>query len=259
VELQPLLNPILGIGLGEGGDERQGLGEVGPIAFGHGFNAQGDGQVGFPDARRPEKDDVFAVGDKPAFGELLDPFLVDRGLECEVEVLESFDVEELGQRCSDGDVLFLLRGDLLGKQLVEEVAVGEERLRPKRAISGRPRSGPQAHREHRPENHGPSQDRPEGPALSEKESGRGHPVDGFQGADDGRRLGFDPPHGADEEGMSQGRAKQAQDGEEQERSGRELGPRGQQKRTEKDDGRQVLTERDLQAPITGRQQLVDKR
>jgi hypothetical protein len=33
-----------------------------------------------PDARRPEQDHVLAVGDEPAFGELLDPLFVDRGL-----------------------------------------------------------------------------------------------------------------------------------------------------------------------------------
>ena len=81
--------------------------------------------MSLPDAGRPEEDDVLAVGDKPAFRQLLDPFLVDRGLEGEVEALESLDVGELGQRRPEGDVLLLLGGDLLREDLVQEVGVGD--------------------------------------------------------------------------------------------------------------------------------------
>lgn len=41
VELQSLLDPVLGVGLGQRGDKRHGLSEVGPGAFGHGLDAQG--------------------------------------------------------------------------------------------------------------------------------------------------------------------------------------------------------------------------
>ena len=44
VELQPLLDPVLRIGLGKRSDERHGLGEVGPIAFATGFLGEGAGQ-----------------------------------------------------------------------------------------------------------------------------------------------------------------------------------------------------------------------
>jgi hypothetical protein len=66
--------------------------------------------MGFPDAWRPEEDDVVAVGDEPAFRELFDPLLVDRGLEGEVERLERLDVGELGQGGPDSNVLLLLGG-----------------------------------------------------------------------------------------------------------------------------------------------------
>ena len=110
VELQPLLDPVLGVGLGERRDERHGLSEVGSEAFGHGLDAQGHGQMGLPHARRPEEDDVLAIGDEPALRELLDPLLVDRGLEGEVERLERLDVGELGQGGPDSNVLLLLGG-----------------------------------------------------------------------------------------------------------------------------------------------------
>jgi hypothetical protein len=48
-----------------------------------------------PDTRRSQQDDILAVGDESAFGQLLDLFPVDRGLEGEVEVLQRFDVGEL--------------------------------------------------------------------------------------------------------------------------------------------------------------------
>ena len=123
VELQTLLDPVLGIGLGQGRDQRHGLGEVRPVALCDRLDAQGHGQVGLPDARRAQKDDVLAVRDEPALGQFLDPLLVDRGLEGEVEALERLDVGELGERSSDGDVLLLLGGHLLGEDLVQEVGI----------------------------------------------------------------------------------------------------------------------------------------
>jgi len=65
----------------QGGDEQHSLGdEVGPLTFGRGLDAKSDHKMRLPDARRPEQDHVLAVGDEPAFGELLDPLFVDRGL-----------------------------------------------------------------------------------------------------------------------------------------------------------------------------------
>ena len=118
VELQPLLDPVLGVGLRERSDERHGLGEVGPVAFRDRLDAQSDRKMGLPDARRAQEDDVLAVGDVAALRQLLDPLLVDRGLEGEVERLERLDVGELGERGPERDVLLLLRGNLLGEDLV---------------------------------------------------------------------------------------------------------------------------------------------
>jgi len=125
VKLQPLLDPVLGIGFCQGGDERHGLGEVGPVTFGDGLDAQSDRQMSLANTGGPEQDHVLAVGDKAALGQVLDLFPVDRGLEGEVEVLERLDVGELGQGSPDGDVFFLLGGHFLREQLVEEVGVGE--------------------------------------------------------------------------------------------------------------------------------------
>jgi len=81
--------------------------------------------VGFSHPGRPQKDDVLSVRDKPALRELSDPFLVDRRLEGEVERLEGLDVGKLSEGGPEGDVFFLLGGDLLGEDLVQEVGVGD--------------------------------------------------------------------------------------------------------------------------------------
>ena len=125
VKLQPLLDPVFGISLGQRSDQGHGLGEVSPVAFRDGFHAQGHGQMGLAYAGRAEEDDVFAVRDEPTLGQLLDSLLVDRRLKGEVERLQGLDVGELGHRGSDGDVLFLLGGDFLGQDLVHEVGVGD--------------------------------------------------------------------------------------------------------------------------------------
>lgn len=63
IELQSFLDLVLAVGLRERSDERHGLGEVGPIAFGHRLDAESDRQMGFPDAWRAQEDGVLAVGD----------------------------------------------------------------------------------------------------------------------------------------------------------------------------------------------------
>jgi hypothetical protein len=75
--------------------------------------------MGLPNTWRAQEDDVLAVRDEPALGELLDPLLVDRRLEGEVEGLEGLDVGELGERGAEGDVLLQLGGDLLAQDLVQ--------------------------------------------------------------------------------------------------------------------------------------------
>ena len=125
VKLEPLLDAVLGIGLGQRGDQRHGLGEAGPIALGDGLDPQGHGQVGLADPRGSQQDDVLPVGDVAAACQFLDLLLVDGGLEAEVEALQGLDEGEAGHGGAHGDVLFGLGGHLLGQQLIEEVAVGE--------------------------------------------------------------------------------------------------------------------------------------
>ena len=125
IELQSLLDAVLGVGLRERRDQRHGLGKVGPIAFGYGLDAQGDREMSLPDAGWPEEDDVLSVRDVAALSQLLDPLLVDRRLEGEVERLQCLDVGELGEGGPDSNVLLLLGGDLLTEDLVQEVCVGD--------------------------------------------------------------------------------------------------------------------------------------
>jgi len=125
VELEPLLDAVLGIGPSQGSNERHGLGEAGPVALGDGLDPQGDGQVGLSHPGRSQQDDVLPVGDVAAGCQLFDLLLVDGGLEGGVEALQGLDEGEAGHGSPHGDVLFGFGGHLLGQKVIEEVAVGE--------------------------------------------------------------------------------------------------------------------------------------
>jgi hypothetical protein len=58
-----------------------------------GLEAETDGEVALADAGRAEDDDVLAVFDEVAGGEVVDLLLVERGLVCEVELLEAVNAE----------------------------------------------------------------------------------------------------------------------------------------------------------------------
>ena len=51
----------------------------------------------FSHTRRAEENNVLTVGDEATGRQLLDPLLVDGGLEVEIEVLKGFDEGELRQ------------------------------------------------------------------------------------------------------------------------------------------------------------------
>ena len=125
VELEPFFNTVLSIGLGQRGNQRHGLGEAGPVTLGDGLDPQGDGQVGLSDSGRPQQDDVLAVGDEAAGGQLLDLLLVDGGLEGKVEALQGLDEGKPSHGGPHGDVLLRLGSDLLGQQPIEKIAVRE--------------------------------------------------------------------------------------------------------------------------------------
>lgn len=63
------------------------------------------------DAGRAEDEDVFGAGDAAAGGELADELVVDRGLEAEVEVVESLHTREVRDLDVRGDALSLTRSE----------------------------------------------------------------------------------------------------------------------------------------------------
>jgi hypothetical protein len=90
----------------------------------------------------PEHDDVVAVLDEVAAGQLLHLLAVDRGLVVEVEGLQRLDEREARHRRAHGDVLARLGGHLLAEHLLEELGVGkivgrrvlQQRLKPLAAL-----------------------------------------------------------------------------------------------------------------------------
>jgi hypothetical protein len=81
--LEPLAEAAGGLGFFERSDE---VGERTVVdaapALGAG-NGQADGEVGFPDPRGPEEDDVFSALDKPQRVETVDLLALERGLGAE--------------------------------------------------------------------------------------------------------------------------------------------------------------------------------
>jgi hypothetical protein len=52
------------------------LGKISPEAIGNRLDAQSNGEMCFPHARRTEENDILPVTNKPAPGQFLDPFFV---------------------------------------------------------------------------------------------------------------------------------------------------------------------------------------
>jgi len=88
VELELLFNPVFRIGLCEGGNQWHCLHEIRPISLSGGLDSKRDGQMGFAHTGRPQENDVFAVGNKPAGGEFLDLLFVYGRLEVEIKALQ---------------------------------------------------------------------------------------------------------------------------------------------------------------------------
>ena len=82
---QPLLEPPVGLRLGQVRDQRHRAGEQHRIASDNRFAAERHGQMRLADARRTEQQQRVAVGDEASGGELADLRLVERGLGGEVE------------------------------------------------------------------------------------------------------------------------------------------------------------------------------
>ena len=122
VELEPLLEPPLGVRLGERGDQVGRRGEEHAVAGLDGLEPEADRQVGLAHAGRAEHDDVVAVLDEVTARQRLDLLLVERRLIAEVEGLQRFDEGEARHAGAHGDVLGRLRGDLLGQHLSRKSA-----------------------------------------------------------------------------------------------------------------------------------------
>ncbi len=120
-----VLELVLGQGLGQRGDHVGGGGEQHAVTVFDGLESQANGQVGLADARRAEDDDVLAMLDEMATGEILQLLFVQRRLVAEVEGVEALDEREARQVGAHGDVLGGLGGDLLGQQLIEKIGIRE--------------------------------------------------------------------------------------------------------------------------------------
>jgi len=85
--------------------------------------------VRLPNPRRPEEQDILAIGDEPPGGEFLDDLRLDRGLELPVEALERLLEREPRHHDPHRLVLLLLGGELAGEHVIQEVGVADILLR----------------------------------------------------------------------------------------------------------------------------------
>src|SRR5579859_6844548 len=96
-EREPLLEPTLGMRLGQLCHERRRGNEQHRIAGEDRLTSNRDGEMGFPDAWWAKQQNGFSIADEPARGEFPDLFLVDRRLRREVEAFQVPDEWEPGE------------------------------------------------------------------------------------------------------------------------------------------------------------------
>jgi hypothetical protein len=87
--------------------------------------AEGLGEVALADARRSDEQDVLALGDEGARGEVDDLRLRDARVEVEVEVLEGLRVLEVGAAKPEVELLGLAALDLVVQQPVQKLGEAE--------------------------------------------------------------------------------------------------------------------------------------
>jgi hypothetical protein len=104
-------------------DEAGRGGEQHPVSGFDGLQSEADPQVRLAYAWWPQHDDVVAVLDEVAAGQLLHQLAVDRWLVAEVEGLQRLDEGEPCHGGAHGDVLAGLGRHLLAEHLLEELGV----------------------------------------------------------------------------------------------------------------------------------------
>ena len=124
IGLEFLLQFPLGQSFAEGGDHIGGGGKQHPVALFDGFEAESDRQVCLADTGRSQDDDVLAVLDEVAVGEVAQLFFIQGRLVAEVEGIEAFDEREARHVGAHGDVPGGLGAEFLGEQLVQELGIG---------------------------------------------------------------------------------------------------------------------------------------
>lgn len=90
-----------------------------------GFVADGDGQVGFSEARRAEEEEILMAIDPTALGELVDHALRDTLHPAEIEVLEAFLDREMSHGEVPPETALTPVPDLAVDELIEEGLVGK--------------------------------------------------------------------------------------------------------------------------------------
>lgn len=89
----------------------------------NGAVAERDRQMPFPDAGRPDQQDVRALLDEPQGGEVVDQAPVQRGLRIEVELLERLARRQLGEAQAALQAALLSSLNFDGEEIRQELGV----------------------------------------------------------------------------------------------------------------------------------------
>src|SRR5882672_7782947 len=142
VDLELVVQAAFAARLREGADHRRCGGELHSVAGLDRLEPEPDAQVCLAYAGWAEDDDVLAVADEVAAGELLELLPVDRGLVGEVEAIQRLDEREARHGGSHRYVLRRLAGHFLREDALEELGVRQllargllqQRFEPLRAL-----------------------------------------------------------------------------------------------------------------------------
>jgi hypothetical protein len=112
-----------GLALIEFAHQRVHGGEIDLEAMVAGLDGQGYGQMGFANARRSQKDDVFLLADKIQVEQAHHLFFVEFGVEAEVVFLDGFGHRKPGGLHGGLNTARILGGDFLLQQMVQKAQI----------------------------------------------------------------------------------------------------------------------------------------
>lgn len=104
-------------------DHVMGSDEINGVPLLNRLQRQGNGQMGFPDSRRSQKDQILLMLDKPQGGQIPNAAFIDGRLESEIELVQRLMERQMGHSRFHPDKPFPFGRKLLLQQLVQKLQI----------------------------------------------------------------------------------------------------------------------------------------